>query len=917
MKDRIVYILIIFIFSQTALSQNDFDVYSGQNTLSDSCGNNGITSFDKNPVPLSNNNYNAEIIDKDHFKLLDTLDFGNFCRTADKTIEVIVRNQSESDITLKEPVLSNTEYFSASFTGSKQLIKDASTEMEIRFSASDTSKYEAVLYLYCEEYSGIIDTLHIRANVVITEFEVVYGGEFGNVPVNVTQHDTIKVINNGTAKAFLRPPSNPSPPFTLIDYSPWLPAVLNPGDTMFLYISFKPYKTGEFIDSMLIRSIESINTCTDSLYVKIKGRGIEGELEKDDLDFGSVPYCKVFKGTAYIYNFGSTKVTLKNAQINGTDAGEFQLINKPPDGFVLNPGDTARYDVDFIPGAPYGNKQAQLMVDTDDPDKPVLRIALSALSEEMNLTADDVDLGKIAINRSLTFKAKLKNENGFEVSFSDVKTNEQWIDITPKSGTVPANDLIELDLSINIPDEADYSAIVTFIIDDPCPDAVEFNVDLKGVKSFVKVTPLLYYGETEFCQEKEREIEIINHEEFPVTIELQNLTGSDKSLFELDEDLSGEVIDSGDTLVSGISFTPANSDNGDKSAEVITILDLEGEQIEFVTELKGKRYTIKYVLPDEIDIYVEPGKTKGRVVDLKNTGKHNFTVITMILNQGNKFQLKNDLSGQTITQGTEKQFSVETSTNVYDEYKDTLVVILESDNCTYEHEIFLHAFTEIDIRVWLPDTTADVGTPRFCIPVMAKTIPKVKNYITISYDAEISMNAEIFLPDIQTDIVNEERFVNLSGVNVRISEEDTKIGQICGLVLLAEDDTSPLTIEDFTITDDQQINYEIKKGSLRITGVCEQFLRKVSKLELTTMNVSPLAANERTEINIKTEERGNFSLSLYSVEGARLLRKKWHKGGGNRDYTIPLTLENFSPGVYQFILITPWNVLRERIIIVK
>ena len=288
----------------------------------------------------------------------------------------------------------------------------------------------------------------------------------------------------------------------------------------------------------------------------------------------------------------------------------------------------------------------------------------------------------------------------------------------------------------------------------------------------------------------------------------------------------------------------------------------------------------------------------------------------MGLVKATEFSYSPDLTGKEIMPGENRNFDIEILSATTGDFTDTLKLKIESDNCEYSHDIALSGRANIKVQVWLPDTTAEAGKRNYCIPVKAKILTENSKPLNLSYTTDISMAADMFLPDITSQVKNDKRIVNLSG-NVEITQQETIIDEICGRVMLSLEDVYPLQFESFELTDDEYVSVDTVNGSLEITGVCELSLRKVRKFEPTRMSVIPFPARDEAEISITTQEEGNFNISIYSVEGTLIKQKTWTKGEGVRQYTIPLDLQEYSQGMYQVILRTPWDMLREAVSVVR
>ncbi len=126
-------------------------------------------------------------------------------------------------------------------------------------------------------------------------------------------------------------------------------------------------------------------------------------------------------------------VTLTEATLSGDGMEFFQV--KTPLPLAIAPGETATFEVDFIPGGQGGVQEAELVLLTDDPDTPPTPIALQAarfgellahfkLDDEANPPADASGNNATGVYQQFRFdvgfgETSLHSGGGTSVSFTD------------------------------------------------------------------------------------------------------------------------------------------------------------------------------------------------------------------------------------------------------------------------------------------------------------------------------------------------------------------------------------------------------------------------------------------------------------------------------------------------------------------
>ncbi|MGA2297319.1 MAG: T9SS type A sorting domain-containing protein, partial [FCB group bacterium] len=221
----------------------------------------------------------------------------------------------------------------------------------------------------------------------------------------------------------------------------------------------------------------------------------------------------------------------------------------------------------------------------------------------------------------------------------------------------------------------------------------------------------------------------------------------------------------------------------------------------------------------------------------------------------------------------------------------------------------------------IPDTSANVGTKDF--PIQLKiTNPNQIPFQNIDYTCEIAYDETLFLSSGWSDktcitkdtIINYERILVLEGKNISINNKENLLGEIYGLVLLADSDKTPIHIRKFSLSD-TNIVIQTQDGSLTIRA-CTLELRRVALRDLTTMQIEPNPANNEVEIKISGDEEGPFLLNLYNLQGFKIDSKvlNYKKKDGN---SFKLKTSDYPDGFYQCILQSPAAYISKPLMIVK
>ena len=201
------------------------------------------------------------------------------------------------------------------------------------------------------------------------------------------------------------------------------------------------------------------------------------------------------------------------------------------------------------------------------------------------------------------------------------------------------------------------------------------------------------------------------------------------------------------------------------------------------------------------------------------------------------------------------------------QYQDSLIVETDSP-CQNNISSLLKGEAGVKTLVWLPDTSGKVGENDFCISLRSNFVEPYTQ--KLSYSAKIRFSATTFLPDsiYKSYILGTDRFVEMSDSNISLSENETKLGEFCGTILLANNDRTPLYIDEFEWSD-SGIETDKKDGSLTLTGLCVRNLSRLKLLIKDEITLSPNPAEDFIEISVGAQGTvpNNSDIRIFNVFG--------------------------------------------------
>ncbi|MFC2130071.1 T9SS type A sorting domain-containing protein [Bacteroidota bacterium] len=197
------------------------------------------------------------------------------------------------------------------------------------------------------------------------------------------------------------------------------------------------------------------------------------------------------------------------------------------------------------------------------------------------------------------------------------------------------------------------------------------------------------------------------------------------------------------------------------------------------------------------------------------------------------------------------------------------------------------------ILVWLPDITSHIDE-RICLTLSAKLENNKDIILNAKYNAEIRYDATAFYPDNSYTITGAEAVIRLDNRDISVGKDATVIGEVCGLVLLANENLTKLKISNFELSN-PYCEVETIDGSLSIFG-CQIDLSRVKLAEPLEVMLSPNPANDELILNIKSTDKGEHNIYIYNAQGIELGNVSWQGNSVNKKINIDVS--SYPIGLY-------------------
>jgi WD40 repeat protein len=241
---------------------------------------------------------------------------------------------------------------------------NGSHAVELRFRPDAVGSFTAQITFHTSSGKR---TKTLRGVGVAPSLEVVGGViDFGAVELG-TSRDSLQVVtvrNTGGAPVQINGVRHAGPNAVDFATTTGFTGALQPGETALLDLKFTPATLGRTSGRLLFDYDGPGSPATVMLF----GEGVapiakaEAEVVSTEIDFGSVDIgaSRDSVQAATIRNVGTIPITILSNQPAGADAGDFVVVGNATT--TIAPGDTARIDLRFVPGA-IGPRTGELLVD--------------------------------------------------------------------------------------------------------------------------------------------------------------------------------------------------------------------------------------------------------------------------------------------------------------------------------------------------------------------------------------------------------------------------------------------------------------------------------------------------------------------------------------------------------------------------
>ncbi len=300
---------------------------------------------------------------------------------------------------------------------------------------------------------------------------------FGNVRVHRDSTMTIQILNPGTATLSVTDTtlSGANRSEFRVESLSHLPFDIPAGSSSSFEIVFNPDSLGSRTALLQFTSTDPNNPLFD---VALQGIGVEPDIAfaSDTLNFGDVIVDSIAVASAIVMNRGSGNLRLDSLNVTGADSKFFDVVVAPNFPVSLPPGDSLSIEVKFTPPA-LGEKSAQLLIFSDDPDQPISVVPMIGVGvlPKLALSADTLNFGVVHLGSDSLIPLSIINEGTAPLSVTDTVItglHASEFSVTQLPGlpvVVPVGDTLTVQVRFAPHTKGRKNALLKFTSNDPNP----------------------------------------------------------------------------------------------------------------------------------------------------------------------------------------------------------------------------------------------------------------------------------------------------------------------------------------------------------------------------------------------------------------------------------------------------------------
>jgi hypothetical protein len=698
---------------------------------------------------------------------------------------------------------------------------------------------------------------------------------------------------------------------------------------------------------MILKNIKTFIGVAISMFLIILEIGfaqIEVEVSKSDINFGTHAFCQRPTDTIVVRNKSTSTGNLKllvGEKITGANNTSFRITNLKIKDLDLPPYDGTNaviYVVEFNPSVgASGPKTGMLEIPTDLPTMPLIKIPLTATSENVDykVTPKPLDFGDIATGTAYNQNINFQITSNLNVHITKItKTKpELTLDLTGFNYTLTSTDASRtFGVNINLPAQGKFNDTVKIHCDLPCDTVLSIPILANGLPSAISANLNYDFGLLSDCEVKEMNATISFSGAGSGKIESVGvIDGPLANLFSISfpSALPITLNNTNTSVQMKITYIGNGADFGNANVNIPLNITVNSNSSTMNFKITGEvaepKIAADKLLLDYQTIFAFT--SKSIVLNISNNSKFdiNLTGYKFTGNYPAFFDFNPVFTPKIIQKGTQEPLTVY-FTPLLPKIAATgkLTIYYSSKNCTDSIVVDLlgNTYDSGGLKFSFNDKTKFEIDPKSNLFNLPLTLKPTAGTVLLndSIEVEITFPRNVYYPEsinstntIRVDknvISGSDRVYGFTVIFNNLSVPtgiETKFAEIQGIPLLAEQKESQVKINKLNFKSGSKLvsidSIMDTKLSLKICEAGGERLIKVTQVQNGGI-IQILEKNEdKISLLCSMLEKGMNRINLIDLHG-KLLNSQEFYSDNNAKIDINFDLTNYSAGVYFIVLET-------------
>jgi hypothetical protein len=673
-----------------------------------------------------------------------------------------------------------------------------------------------------------------------------------------------------------------------------------------LKISFQADETGYYFAELFLFT-DKCNNPADTLFLKciVTDNYI---IKSKEIDFGLISECDVKKDSVIFINMSGNEIEILNIYPKYSN----DVFYSDSYSGVVSPRDSLTINIEYNP-VMKGQKDSNILyIETDLKNNPVDSVIVKGETDVFNFEfPDTLNLGDVILGSEIPTQIDLIN-NGKLSRIIDSIVYKENITIDIDKTIINSNDTAMAEISVFADEPGIFSAPLEIIFNEPCRDTILIYIFANVIVLQLDYPDFIDFGKVSFCSEHFKSFSLTNNGN--IVLQLDSIKLS-KNIFFIDNYTLPKVVEPNDFFEITLYLDYENANDGFITDSLIVYYSFAGINQSLAIPVFAERYSLTTsLMVDSNPLETEISRANEVVVGIQNNSQ-NIIYIDSV-NLPNEFLIKDNYksvisSNETIELNLE-YYPVDIGKRNYQ------IIISFSDSlCVLKDTIEINTKNYAEIFLKTIESIGDIGKAGFSIPFVA--YHNYEGFILndIEFEVEMVIPSDFFYfesisgnADLKSiDFVGKTQNISVSGSIDELSNTETGIFDINGLLLLNKEDSANVVFNNITRSDSIRIITE--NGLISNNGACAQSFAKLNLFENSALEI--YSNSEIIRIDFVHFRDNIAELNVYNLAGISVYNQLLQLNNVN---TIEIP-NNLTSGIYYFVVKNKNGFLMQKHIIIR